>query len=204
MKTGKTAVMTGPDRPFEVREYPVLPVPGGMARMKLIAGGVCGTDVHIAKGRLAVGLPACIGHEFVGKVEEIGEADSVRYGIRAGDNVIVDIAVPCGECVLCKEGNDANCVNMGVTNGGMPDVAPHFYGGFGNYNYSPVKNLVKLPQGLDPVAACVFACPGPTVIHACGLGAKAGLDLSKVNVAVVQGAGPVGCFAVAELIDGVC
>ena len=199
MKTGKVAVMSGPNRPFEVREYPLLPVPEGMARMKLLGSGVCGTDLHIMRGKLAVGFPACIGHEFIGKVEDIHEADSSKYGINVGDNVIVDIAVPCGECILCKEGNDANCVNMGVTNGGRPEVAPHFYGGFSDYNYTSVKNLVKLPEELDPLMVGVFACPGPTAIHAVRLGIKAGLDPAGVNVAVVQGAGPVGCFATAYL-----
>ena len=199
MKTGKIAVMTGPNRPFEVKEFPLLPVPEGMARMKLLASGVCGTDLHIMRGKLSVDLPACIGHEFIGKVEDIHEADSARYGISPGDNVIVDIAVPCGECVLCKEGNDANCVNMGVTNGERPDVAPHFFGGFSEYNYTSVRNLVKIPDGLDPLMVGVFACPGPTTIHAVRLGREAGLDFSRVNVAVVQGAGPVGCFAAAYI-----
>lgn len=199
MKTGKIAVMTGPNRPFEVKEYPLLPVPKGMARMKLLASGVCGTDLHIMRGKLAVDLPACVGHEFIGKVEDIHEDDSAKYGINVGDNVIVDIAVPCGECVLCKQGDDANCINLGVTNGDSPDVSPHFHGGFSDYNYTSVRNLVKIPDSLDPLTVGVFACPGPTAIHAVRLGLRSGLNLSKVNVAVVQGAGPVGCFTTAYL-----
>ena len=199
MKTGKIAIMTGVDQPFEIREYPVTEPQPGMAQMGLIASGICGTDVHIHRGKIPVGLPAGIGHEFVGKVLSIHDEDSKQSGITVGTNVIVDIACPCGECVLCEHGDDANCLHMGVTNGGNPDVAPHFYGGYGEYNYSPVANLIPIPDSLDPTMTCVFACAGPTATHAFVLAKKAGENLSDVKVAVVQGLGPVGCYAVMYL-----
>lgn len=199
MKTGKIAIMTGVDQPFEIREYPVTEPQPGMAQMGLIASGICGTDVHIHRGKIPVGLPAGIGHEFVGKVLSIHDEDSKQSGITVGTNVIVDIACPCGECVLCEHGDDANCLHMGVTNGGNPDVAPHFYGGYGEYNYSPVANLIPIPESLDPTMTCVFACAGPTATHAFELAKKAGENLSDVKVAVVQGLGPVGCYAVMYL-----
>ena len=113
--------------------------------------------------------------------------------------MIADIAVPCGECLLCKSGDDANCVNMGLTNGGSIDVAPHLYGGYTEVNYTPLTNLVKIPEELDPTMTATFACPGPTAIHAFRLGEQAGVKFGKDTVAVVQGLGPVGCFAVIYL-----
>lgn len=165
-KTAKAAVYTGPGRPFEIREYPLTLPPRGMAMLELIASGICGTDLHIHDGKIPMEPPKIIGHEFIGRVAAISEEDAEASGIRIGDSVIVDIACPCGECVLCRTGDDANCVNMRATNAGNPEIPPHFYGGYAEYNYSPIKNLVKLPDGIDPITACVFPCAGPTVLHA--------------------------------------
>lgn len=195
----KAAIMKGVNEPFAIEEFEITKAEPGYAGIRLIASGVCGTDIHIHRGLIPVGLPAMIGHEFIGKVEDISEEDSSKYGILKGDNVIVDIAAPCGECLLCKNGDDANCVNMVCTNEGNPYSAPYFLGGYGEYNFTPVKNLIKLPESLDPMSVSVFACPGPTAIHAFRLGHEAGLNFRKINCAVVQGCGPVGTFAAAYL-----
>ena len=196
LNKAKAAVFTEINKPFAIKEYEITPPQSGYALLELIASGVCGTDIHIHSGKLGIAPPAIIGHEFVGRVIDISDEDSAKYNISKGDNVISDIAVPCGECALCKSGDDANCVNMSVTNGGDPDIAPHFHGGYAEYNYSPAGNLIKIPDSVNPVAAAAFACPGPTVLHAISLANRSGYDFSNANAAVVQGAGPVGCFAV--------
>ena len=191
----KAAIFTGAGQPMEIREFPITATPAGYGRSDLIASGVCGTDLHFYRGTLTVGTPSIIGHEFVGKLTDCDPAEAEQYGLTIGDNVIADIAVPCGECLLCKTGDDANCVNMGVTNGGSIEEAPYLWGGYAEVNYTPLSNLVKIPEGLDPTAVAVFACPGPTAMHAFRLGAQAGLDWAQIRVAVVQGAGPVGSYA---------
>ena len=191
----KAAIFTGAGQPMEIREFPVTATPAGYGRSDLIASGVCGTDLHFYRGTLAVGTPSIIGHEFVGKLTDCDPAEAEQYGLAMGDNVIADIAVPCGECLLCKTGDDANCVNMGVTNGGSIEEAPYLWGGYAEVNYTPLSNLVKIPEGLDPTAVAVFACPGPTAMHAFRLGEQAGLKWSEIRSAVVQGAGPVGSYA---------
>jgi threonine dehydrogenase-like Zn-dependent dehydrogenase len=199
MRTAKAAVMTGVNEPFVVQEFELTPPPKGTAKLKLIASGICGTDIHIHRGKIPIPTPTIIGHEFVGQVEELSEEDSKKYNIVVGDRVIVDIACPCGECPLCLNGDDANCIHMGVTNGGNSDFAPHFYGGYGEYNYSPVKNLIKIPPILDPIMTCAFACAGPTALHAFRLAKQANCPIEKAKVAVVQGLGPVGFFVVLYL-----
>jgi len=204
--TGKAsaAVLTAVNLPFETREYPVVAPPAGHARLKLAASGICGTDIHIQTGKLGPFANQIIGHEFVGVVDAVAPEgavapDGAARGFKVGDNALVCIARPCGKCALCESGDDANCVNMGVTNSGDPSAAPHFHGGFGEYSFAPFENLVKLPAGADPLAAAVFACPGPTVLHAFSLAEKAGVDIRRVRTAVVQGVGPVGCFAILYL-----
>ena len=195
----KAAVFMGANTPFEVREFEVTKPPKGYGQSELIASGVCGTDLHFYNGRLTAVPPTILGHEFVGKLTDLNEIEGAFYGLKKGDNVIADIAVPCGKCLLCTTGDDANCVNMQVTNGGSIDVAPYLYGGFAEVNYTPLKNLVKIPEELDPAMVATFACPGPTAIHAFCLAEKAGVHLKEKKVAVVQGLGPVGCFAVMYL-----
>ena len=195
----KAAVFMGPEKDFEIREFEVTKTPKGYGQSELIASGICGTDVHMHRGKLAVGYPSIIGHEFVGRLTDLDEEEGKEYGLQVGDAVIADIAVPCGECILCKNGDDANCVNMKVTNGGSIEEAPYLYGGYTEVNYTPLTNLIKIPAELDPTMTATFACPGPTAIHACRLAQQSGVDLSNINVAVVQGLGPVGCFAVMYL-----
>lgn len=195
-KKAKAAVFVAPNTPFEIKEYPLTVPAEGMAAVKLIASGICGTDLHFMHGKLDTAVPTVLGHEFIGSVEAISDSDAEKYDIHTGDTVIIDIACPCGECLLCHEGDDANCIHLGVTNDGHPDDAPHFHGGFGEYNYAPVQNLVKVPNSLDAVTSAVFACAGPTTLHAIALGEKAGNNFANMNVAVVQGLGPVGMFAV--------
>ncbi|MBE6691619.1 MAG: hypothetical protein E7590_10165 [Ruminococcaceae bacterium] len=195
----KAAVFMGPEKPFDVREFEVTATPAGYGKSRLIASGVCGTDLHFHRGKLFVQPPTVIGHEFVGQLEDCDEIEAAKYGLAKGDNVIADIAVPCGKCLLCKSGDDANCVNMQVTNDGSIEKAPYLYGGYAEVNYTPLSNLVKIPTELDPTMVATFACPGPTAIHAFRLGKQAGFEPTADTVAVVQGLGPVGCFAILYL-----
>ena len=199
MKNAKAAVFVGSNKPFEIRKFEVTPPPKGYGQLELLASGICGTDIHIHRGKLSARIPSIIGHEFVGRLVDMDEQEGNQYGLKKGDNVIADIAVPCGECLLCKNGDDANCVNMKMTNGGDIGVPPYLYGGYAEINYTPLTNLIRIPDELDPVMVCTFACPGPTAMHAFALARKAGVDFSKIHSAVVQGLGPVGIFAILYL-----
>ena len=77
----KAAVFMGANTPFDVREFEITPPPAGYAQMELIASGICGTDVHFHKGKLAIGAPTIIGHEFVGKITAMDEAEGAKFGL---------------------------------------------------------------------------------------------------------------------------
>ena len=83
------AVFHGAGKPFEIREFDITPTPAGFARLKLIASGVCGTDMHIFRGKLDNLTPAIIGHEFVGVIEDADAAEAEKFGLKVGDKVIV-------------------------------------------------------------------------------------------------------------------
>jgi threonine dehydrogenase-like Zn-dependent dehydrogenase len=114
-------------------------------------------------------------------------------GLKSGDTVLVNVAVPCGKCRLCKAGDGANCVNLKCTYFNSPEKGSHIYGGFADYCYAPATNLTRIPDGLPVKTALVFACAGPTIVHA--MKAPSKKSLRSVKTAVIQGLGPVGLFA---------
>lgn len=195
-RTGQAAVFTAPGCPLEIRSYPVVEPAAGTTRLRLARSGICGTDVHIAEGRLPIPPSFIPGHEFIGVVEAIGEGatiDALGQPIKPGDVAIACVAIPCGACFNCRNGGMANCLNFGVTFSKDPSEAPHFFGGYGEYLFSPTGNLVVIPEGIDLDAAAAFPCAGPTIIQACVNGGA----LLPGELVVVQGTGPVGLFAIA-------
>jgi threonine dehydrogenase-like Zn-dependent dehydrogenase len=203
-RTGRAAVYQGAGKPLVIREYPVSLPGAGEALLSLEASGICGTDLHILKGRLGIPGPLILGHEFLGRVEAIGSAGAAKDGLgrrlKKGDAAIACVAVPCGTCFSCARGETASCLNFGVTYLKDPGVKPHFFGGYADYLYMPLKNLVRIPDGVSVKAAAAYPCAGPTIIRAC---AYAG-GLEKGELVVVQGTGPVGLFAIAWAAKAGC
>ena len=192
--TGKAALYCGVNTDFKIVEYPVTPPAPGKALLKLLASGVCGTDVHIHHGRLTAQAPLIIGHEFLGEIIAVNDP---KDGLKVGDKVIYNMAAPCGKCKLCLEGNSANCLHFEVANAHNPEEAPHFFGGYAEYCYANADSsaLIKIPDGVDYLAAAMFPCAGPTVTHALKLGRVFQNKAANIETAVVQGAGPLGTFA---------
>lgn len=194
--TALAAVFTGVGNPIEIREYPVIEPTGDMARIRMIRSGICGTDIHIAEGRLGVPPPFIPGHELVGRIDRLGPRalkDGMGATLKEGDVVMACVAMPCGKCFNCRRGGSANCLNAGVTYVKDPGVAPHFHGGYGEVLFQPASTLVRVPGSIDVEAAAAYPCAGPTAIHAYN---SAG-GLKKGESVVVQGTGPVGMFAIA-------
>lgn len=195
-RTGKAAVFVKTDAPLEVREYPVGSPSAGGVLLKLAYSGICGTDIHIIEGRLPIPPVFIPGHEFIGIVEELAtdvKTDGLGNPLAVGDRVIACVALPCGHCFSCRNGNNASCLNFGVSNIRDPKDAPHFFGGFADYLQQPASTCIRIPAEIDLAAAAALPCAGPTSIRAF---ATAG-GLTQGELVVVQGTGPVGLFAIA-------
>jgi len=191
------AIFDGPDKPFILKKYEEPAAASGQVVLDLIASGVCGTDVHICGGFLAMpDFPLIIGHEFIGSVASIGDGvhcDALGRALSVGDKCIACVAIPCGKCYNCRRGETASCMAFQVTYAHNAAEEPHFHGGFAECLCSLAANVVKLPDGVDPFAAAAVPCGGPTVIRACEYGG----GLNAGEVVVVQGNGPLGLFALA-------
>jgi D-arabinose 1-dehydrogenase-like Zn-dependent alcohol dehydrogenase len=193
----RAAVLEALDQPFVVRDVPTPPLlPNGVV-LRVEANGICRSDWHIWKGDWSwVGvvpqLPAVIGHEFCGVVEEVG-AEVTRW--KKGDRVIVPFSGGEGTCEWCRTGHQNMC-DTPV----FPGLA--FGGGYGRYSSVPFAdvNLVRLPDSVGFVEAASMGCrfmtsfhgladqaevrPGEWVaVHGCG-----GIGLSAVQIATALGA----------------
>jgi D-arabinose 1-dehydrogenase-like Zn-dependent alcohol dehydrogenase len=203
-KSAQAIVFESSGRSFSLKSYEVLKPLDGSALVSMERSGICGTDIHIAEGRLP--LPQgewIVGHELVGRIAELGKGvavDGLGSKLSTGDAVIACVAIPCGTCASCQRGETASCMNFGVTYMRDPKDAPHFFGGFGEVLHSPFVNLVKVPEGIDFDAVSAFPCGGPTVIRAF---TYAG-GLEKGELVVVQGTGSLGLFAIAYAVAAGC
>lgn len=156
--------------------------------LQVLGASICGTDLHILAGEHGSHPPVILGHEYVGRVIEIGK--SVRH-VQVGDFVAVDPNVKCGYCRFCREGSSNMCTNL-TTLGIFID------GGFAEYNLAPAKQLYRLPSDL-PLERAIFFEPLTCVMH--GLQTLKPMTQDRV---LIFGAGPIGCyFAMLCRLNGV-
>lgn len=141
---------------LKIEDFPK-PVPKhGEVLVKVMACGICGTDIHIFngdEGAATTPFGTVLGHEFSGIVEQLGEGVS---GFSVGDRVCIDPNKLCGECDYCKSGIGHFCENM-------IGIGTTVNGGFSEYCAVPTSQLYKFPDTLsfeaaamtEPVACCL-------------------------------------------------
>lgn len=160
------------------------PAPGpGEAVVRVVACGICGSDLSCYKAGVFVG--SVLGHEFSGTVEAVG-ADAGAW--RHGDPVVVDPKIPCGRCPTCLAGDGDRCAAaLGQGLGGKRD------GGYAELVRAPVGCLHPVPAALRLEDACLTE-PLSVALH--GL-ERAGFRPGEG--ALVIGLGPIGLLTVAAL-----
>lgn len=191
----KAAVMSGPDHPVRLEEFPE-PVlePGGVV-LRTLFSEVCGTDVHLLHGRLAeVPYPIIPGHINVGEVEITGGEvrDAEGEVLKSGDVVtFLDVHGTCHNCWYCTVAKaSTRCPNRRVY-GITYSAREGLLGGWSEKIYlKPGVKIVKVPPYLPPEAVIGGGCGLPTAFHAVERG---GVSLGAS--VVVQGSGPVGLNA---------
>src|SRR5436305_2185762 len=200
----RAAVVEEFGAPLEVQELDLAEPQAGEALVRLVACGVCHTDLYTASGADPSGYaPTVLGHEGAGVVERIG--DGVE-DIAPGDHVVTLFSPQCRECMHCRDHRTNLCLairdyqNQGFLPDGTTrlsrDGEPirHFMGTstFAEYTVMPEIALAKIAPEAPLDHACVFACGLST-----GIGAA--LNTARVqagSTCVVFGAGPVGPGAV--------
>jgi alcohol dehydrogenase, propanol-preferring len=183
--------------PLRLIERPT-PEPGGAeVLLRVIAAGVCHTDLHVWDGYYDLGggkkllmadrgvkLPLTMGHETVGEVVAVGPD---ARGVAVGDRRLVFPWIGCGQCAACDRGEDTLC------------GAPRYLGIFRPGGYADL--LVPHPRYLfelgdiPPEQAAPLACSGLTTYGALR---KVGPSLQRGPIAII-GAGGLGLMALALL-----
>jgi len=158
----KAAVLHNFKTPLSLEDV-ARPAPGpDEVLIEVEACGVCHSDLHVADGdwpQLAkiVKKPLILGHEIAGRVVEIGEA--VRDH-RIGDRVGVPwIFWSCGECEMCREGNENLCAKQQITGVSVD-------GGYAEFVKAPARHATKIPDALSSLDAAPLFCAGVTVYRA--------------------------------------
>src|SRR6266536_3320759 len=200
----RAAVLEAFGAPLEVQELDLAEPRSGEALVRLVACGVCHTDLYTASGADPSGYaPTVLGHEGAGLVERVGEGVS---SVRPGDHVVTLFSPQCRECAHCLDERTNLCLaireqqNKGFLPNGTTrlsrDGEPirHFMGTstFAEYTVMPEIALAKVNPEAPLERACLFACGLST-----GLGAA--MNTARVepgSTCVVFGAGMVGLGAV--------
>lgn len=144
---------------------------------------ICSSDIHILHGAVPRAVPDTIlGHEFVGIVEETG--DAVRR-VRPGDRVAVNVETFCGECFYCKRGFVNNCTDE---HGGWA-LGCRIDGGQAEYVRIPYADngLTPIPDSVSDEAALFTGDLLSTGYWGAGLA-----NISEGDTTAVIGAGPTG------------
>lgn len=201
----KAAVLEEFGAPLVVQEIDLADPSAGEVLVRLVACGVCHTDLYTASGADPSGYaPTVLGHEGAGVVERVGEGVA---SVKPGDHVVTLFSPQCRECIHCKSTRTNLCLaireqqNKGYLPDGTARLARdgepirHFMGTstFAEYTVMPEIALARITPEAPLHHACLFACGLST-----GLGAA--MNTAKVeagSTCVVFGAGMVGLGAVA-------
>lgn len=120
----KAAVFREMGQRMEVEDVSISKPVGREVLVKLKAVGVCHSDLHILKGDLQHPLPAVLGHEAAGIVEQVGPD---VHTVKPGDHVVVCLTFHCGHCEQCDGGNSHRCTEPDTMR--APEDPPRLFQG---------------------------------------------------------------------------
>jgi S-(hydroxymethyl)glutathione dehydrogenase/alcohol dehydrogenase len=211
----KAAVLYELHKPLVIEEIELDPPKAGEALIKLVATGVCHSDIHYYTGDVPRELPLILGHEGAGIVQEVGPGVT---RVKPGDHVVLTFLPSCGQCRWCHSGQPSLC-DLGAllrTGKYIDGTYRHhrardgkdlnsflFVSTYAEYTIVPEASLVKVAPWLPLEKLCLLGCgfttgfgaatntisikPGETVlIVGCG-----GLGLAAVQGARLSGAGKI-------------
>lgn len=153
--------------------------------VKVRACAICGTDIHIYQWnewaqrtvpKIFGNKPRVMGHEFCGEVIKVG---SRVKKVKPGDRVAGETHIACGQCYLCRTGEEYNCQYMGRFKNGV----------FAEYAVIPEYGAEIVPDSISDELAALFE-PFGVAIHAAQLVRMVG------DTVIVIGTGAIGLFAI--------
>lgn len=149
----RAMVLEKPGQPLQPRDVPK-PRPGrGQLLVRVNTCAVCRTDLHVVDGELLnPKLPLILGHQIVGRVEEIGQQANSEFAV--GDRVGIPwLGWTDGDCAYCQSNRENLCDNARFT-GYTID------GGYAEFTSADARFCFHLPERYDDVAVAPLLCAG--------------------------------------------
>jgi alcohol dehydrogenase, propanol-preferring len=145
----RAMVLTSAGMPLEARELPDPEPTDGQALLRVLACGVCRTDLHVADGELdEPKLPLVLGHQVVARVES--SAGRFTPGQRVG---VPWLGWTCGECDYCTTGRENLCDRARFTGYDLD-------GGYAELCVADERFCFPLPEGYPDLQAAPLLCAG--------------------------------------------
>jgi threonine dehydrogenase-like Zn-dependent dehydrogenase len=178
---------------YRLEEVPVPEIGPGEVLVRVLATGICASDVktHFGAARVWGGggmkayiqTPVIPGHEFVGQVVAMGEGAAAKYGLQIGDMAVSEQIVPCGECRFCRRGQYWMCQRHDI----YGFIQQRAEGSWAEYMKFPALALnYQVPTDVKPEHAALIE-PLACAIHAVERG-----NIQLDDVVVIAGMGPIG------------
>jgi S-(hydroxymethyl)mycothiol dehydrogenase len=190
---GRAAVLNNAGEPAVIEEIVIDPPGPGEVLVKLVASGVCHTDLHVKNMQgMGMSFPILLGHEGAGHVEQVGEG--VTH-LQPGDPVVIAYRAPCEQCPACRRGDPRRCwmalrpkqrIRRKRDGALMSQVLR--CGTFSTHTVVHGKAAIKMPQEMPLDKACLIACG---VITGVGATFNTAPVFAGARVAVI-GCGGVG------------
>ncbi|MGZ8136751.1 MAG: zinc-dependent alcohol dehydrogenase family protein [Methylococcaceae bacterium] len=137
--------------PLELMDLPVPTPEADEILLKVLACGVCHTELDEIEGRTSPRLPMILGHQVIGLVEAVGNKVSV---IKTGDRIgVAWIFSTCGICKFCLAGNENLCPAFKAT-------GRDAYGGYAEYMTVAENFVYLIPEAISDVHAAPLLCAG--------------------------------------------
>jgi S-(hydroxymethyl)glutathione dehydrogenase/alcohol dehydrogenase len=209
----RAAVLDRPGVPSRIEDLELAEPGRGEVRVRMLASGVCHSDLHVRDGEWVRPGPVVMGHEGAGVVDALGDG---VVGLAIGQPVALAWLVPCGTCRQCRGGRPWACPDSpsfrhrmvdGGTRWRRPDgedvLTYCAIGTLAEVEIVPAAAAIPIPRGVDPAAAALIGCcvatgvgavtktaevPKGSSVAVIGLG---GVGLSCVMGAALAGAGTV-------------
>ena len=180
---------------IELRDFPLPEIDDDDGLLRIELAGVCGSDIHHWDGHSAVcrNVPALLGHEIVGRIEQVGAAAATRWEVDVGDRVIVEASFGCGRCEWCRRGSYQICADERGYGGRISAAdPPHLWGAYGQFLYLPPRARVhRVSETITPATGVVIGAVLANGIRWVRTLGNAGIG----DTVVVFGPGPQGLAA---------
>ena len=166
---------------LEYKEVAMPECKNGWVIVKVMAAGVCGSDIPRIFLNGTYHFPTIPGHEFSGIVYQVSDNATDKEKELVGKPVGIFPLIPCKECDNCKEKHYEMCDNYNY-------LGSRCDGGFAEYVAVPIWNLIELPVGIEYREAAMLE-PISVALHGVR---QAGVK--EKDTVVIYGAGTIGIF----------